>query len=109
RPPPPRSIVFIAFTGEESGLLGSRYYVKHPTPVPLSGIIGDLNLDTVGSLGEHPVSILATESAREWPFVFSGITAITGIPTRSVVGASVSSDQQAFIDQGIPGVQVFGN
>ncbi len=107
RPPPPRSIVFIAFTGEESGLLGSRYYVQHPTPVPLSGIIADLNLDTVGSLHDLPVSILASESAREWPFVFMGITAVTGIPTRSVTGASVSSDQQAFIDKGIPGVQVF--
>ena len=106
-PPPPRTIVFIAFTGEESGLLGSRWYVKHPTPVPLAGIIADLNLDTVGNLHDLPVSVLATESAREWPFVFSGITATTGIPTRSVVGASVSSDQQAFIDQGIPGVQVF--
>ncbi len=105
--PPPRTVVFVAFTGEESGLLGSRHYVKHPTPVPLAGILGDLNLDTVGNLGDAPLSILATESAREWPFVFSGITAVTGVPTKSVVGASVSSDQQAFIDAGIPGVQLF--
>ncbi|MCC7257985.1 MAG: M20/M25/M40 family metallo-hydrolase [Gammaproteobacteria bacterium] len=105
--PPPRTVVFVAFTGEESGLLGSRHYVKHPTPVPLAGIFGDLNLDTVGNLGDGPLSILATESAREWPFVFSGITAVTGVPTKSVVGASVSSDQQAFIDAGIPGVQLF--
>jgi hypothetical protein len=34
-PPPPRAPSFIAFTDEESGLLGSRYYVKHPAPVPL--------------------------------------------------------------------------
>ena len=101
------SITIVAFTGEESGLLGSRHYVKHPTPVPLAGILGDLNLDTVGNLGDGPLSILATESAREWPFVFSGITAVTGVPTKSVVGASVSSDQQAFIDAGIPGVQLF--
>ncbi|MBW7931916.1 MAG: M20/M25/M40 family metallo-hydrolase, partial [Gammaproteobacteria bacterium] len=106
-PPPPRTIVFIAFSGEESGLLGSRHYVKNPTPVPLAGIIADLNLDTVGNLRALPVSVLATESAREWPFVFNGITAVTGIPTRSVPGAGVSSDQQAFIDQGIPGVQIF--
>jgi len=106
--PPPRSIVFVAFTAEESGLLGSRHYVANPSPVPLAGIVGNINLDTVGSLGDQPVSALATESAREWPFVFSGITAVTGVPTRSVTGASVSSDQQAFIDAGIPGVQLFG-
>jgi membrane-associated protease RseP (regulator of RpoE activity) len=39
--------------------------------------------------------------------VFSGITAVSGIPTRSVGGASQSSDQQAFIDAGVPGVQLF--
>jgi Zn-dependent M28 family amino/carboxypeptidase len=106
-PPPPRTIVFVAFSGEEAGLLGSRHFVKHPVPVPLSGIVGVINMDTVGRLGDQPVSILATESAREWPFVFSGITAVTGIATRSIPGASESSDQQAFIESGVPGVQLF--
>ncbi len=83
--------------------------MKNPTPVPLAGIVGVINMDTVGSLGDLPVSILATESAREWPFVFSGITAVTGVPTRSIAGASESSDQQAFIDVGVPGVQIFAS
>ena len=106
-PPPPRTIVFVAFTGEEAGLLGSRHYVKNPVPVPLSGIVGVINMDTVGRLGTNPVSVIATESAREWPFVFSGITAVTGVPTRSIPGASESSDQRAFIEAGVPGVQLF--
>ncbi|MEO8225415.1 MAG: M20/M25/M40 family metallo-hydrolase, partial [Gammaproteobacteria bacterium] len=106
-PPPPRTIVFVAFSGEEAGLLGSRYFVKNPVPVPLSGIFGDINMDTVGRLGNNPVSIIATESAREWPFVFSGITAVTGIPTRSIPGASESSDQRSFMEAGVPGVQIF--
>ncbi|WKZ12419.1 MAG: M20/M25/M40 family metallo-hydrolase [Gammaproteobacteria bacterium] len=105
--PAPRTIVFVAFSGEEAGLLGSRHFVKHPTPVPLAGIFGVINMDTVGRLGDQPVSILATESAREWPFVFTGITAVTGVPTRSIPGASESSDQQAFIEAGVPGVQLF--
>ncbi len=106
-PPPPRTIVFIAFSGEEAGLLGSRYYVKNPVPVPLSGLYGIINMDTVGRLGTNPVSVIATESAREWPFVFSGITAVTGVATKSIPGASESSDQRAFIEAGIPGVQLF--
>lgn len=106
-PPPPRTIVFVAFTGEEAGLLGSRYYVQHPTPVPVSGMVGDINMDTVGRLGNDPLSILAADSAREWPFVFAGITATTGIATRTIPGASQSSDQQSFIDVGVPGVQFF--
>ncbi len=106
-PPPPRSIVFIAFSGEEAGLVGSRHFVKHPVPVPLAGIVGVINMDTVGRLGDNPVSVIATESAREWPFVFNGITAVTGIATRSIPGASESSDQRAFIEAGVPGVQLF--
>lgn len=106
-PPPPRTIVFVAFSAEEAGLIGSRHYVKNPVPVPLSGIYGVINMDTVGRLGTNPVSVIATESAREWPFVFSGITAVTGVPTKSIPGASESSDQRAFIEAGIPGVQLF--
>jgi len=46
RPPPDRSIVFIAFTGGESGLLGSEYYVANPL-FPLGDTVADLNLDAL--------------------------------------------------------------
>jgi len=45
-PPPDRTILFLAFTGEESGLLGSQYYVDHPL-VPLADTVADINLDTL--------------------------------------------------------------
>ena len=41
---PKRSILFVIFTAEEKGLLGSRYFAGHPT-VPETSIIADLNLD----------------------------------------------------------------
>jgi Zn-dependent M28 family amino/carboxypeptidase len=41
---PKRSMLFLVFTAEEKGLLGSRYYASHPT-VPESAITADLNLD----------------------------------------------------------------
>jgi hypothetical protein len=47
KPRPKRSIVFLAFCGEELGLLGSRYYAEHPV-VPLKQTIADLNLEQVG-------------------------------------------------------------
>ncbi len=105
--PPERSLVFVAFSAEEAGLLGSRYYVEHPRPAPLEGVVGVINLDTVGRLENQPVSVLATSSAMEWPFVFRGVSAVTGIPSVSIAGASASSDQQSFIDRGVPGVQIF--
>lgn len=44
---PKRSILVIFHTAEEVGLLGSKYFVSHPT-VPLSAIIANLNVDMVG-------------------------------------------------------------
>nr|MCU0761274.1 M20/M25/M40 family metallo-hydrolase [Steroidobacteraceae bacterium] len=104
---PPRTVVFVAFAGEEAGLQGSRHYVANPVPLPLAGIRSVLNLDTVGRLGDGPVQALATGTASEWQHVFRGITFSTGIATRNVPGASQSSDQQSFIERGIPGVQLF--
>jgi Zn-dependent M28 family amino/carboxypeptidase len=44
---PKRSILFIAFTGEERGLIGSQYYVDHPV-VPLSKTVAMFNMDMIG-------------------------------------------------------------
>ena len=45
--PPARSLVFLAVSGEEKGLLGSRYYSDHPT-VPLESIVANINVDMIG-------------------------------------------------------------
>ncbi len=51
--PPRRGILFIAFTGEEQGLVGSSYYTEHPL-IPLSNTVCDLNIDMVGRIDrEH--------------------------------------------------------
>jgi hypothetical protein len=50
-----RSLLFCAFTGEEKGLLGSRYFVDHPT-VPVSRLAADINLDQLRPL--FPLKIL---------------------------------------------------
>ncbi|WP_375416227.1 M28 family peptidase [uncultured Hymenobacter sp.] len=44
---PRRSILFLANTGEEEGLLGSKYYTDHPV-FPLESTVADLNIDMVG-------------------------------------------------------------
>ena len=103
--PPERNLAFVAFSAEEAGLLGSRHYAEHPRPAPLEGIVGVINLDSVGRLEDQPISVLATGSAMEWPFVFRGVSAVTGIPSESIAGAAASSDQRSFIERGVPGVQ----
>ena len=47
---PRRTIVFAAFTAEEQGLLGARYYAQHPV-VPLARTIGNVNMDAMNPYG----------------------------------------------------------
>jgi Zn-dependent M28 family amino/carboxypeptidase len=44
---PKRSTLFVWHTGEEGGLVGSAYYVRHPT-VPIDSIVAQLNIDMIG-------------------------------------------------------------
>jgi Zn-dependent M28 family amino/carboxypeptidase len=59
---PKRSILFIAFTGEEKGLLGSRWFVDHPT-VPVEELAADVNLDQLRPL--FPLDILTAEALND--------------------------------------------
>jgi hypothetical protein len=103
---PQRTIVFVAFAGEEAGLLGSKHYVEHP-PFPLEKTIGVINLDTVGRLFDKKVSVIATGSASEWQHIFRGAGFVTGVEGRMIPDALESSDQKSFIDKGVPAVQIF--
>ena len=63
---PDRTIVFIAFSGEEEGLLGSTYYVKHPL-FPLDRTVAMLNFDMVGRLRHDKLIVYGAATATEWP------------------------------------------
>jgi hypothetical protein len=61
----PRRIVFIAFTGEERGLLGSGHYV-HNALYPLSKTVAMLNMDMVGRLKNDDLVVYGTGTAKEF-------------------------------------------
>jgi Zn-dependent M28 family amino/carboxypeptidase len=50
-PPPKRSVLFMATTAEEAGLLGAKFYAKHPL-YPLEKTLADINIDTVNPWGK---------------------------------------------------------
>jgi hypothetical protein len=106
--PPRRSIVFVAFSAEETGRLGSRHYVQNAGAYPADGMIAMLNLDSVGRLGARPVTLFGTGSAAEWPYIFRGAGHVTGVAVQPVAEDFGSSDQSSFIAAGVPAVQLFG-
>jgi aminopeptidase YwaD len=62
---PRRTLMFIAFSGEEEGLLGSNYYVNHPI-LPLANTVAMLNLDMVGRMRENKLIIGGMGTAEQW-------------------------------------------
>ncbi|MGI8431263.1 MAG: M20/M25/M40 family metallo-hydrolase, partial [Chthoniobacterales bacterium] len=49
--PPPRSILFLATTAEEAGLLGAKYYAENPL-YPLDHTLADINIDGINAWGK---------------------------------------------------------
>ncbi len=60
-----RSLVFVAFSGEEEGLLGSNYYVNHPV-WPLDKTVAMINMDMIGRMKERRLMLGGTGTAAEW-------------------------------------------
>lgn len=105
--PPERTVIFAAFTGEESGRRGSRHYLEAPGAYPPARIMGAVNLDTVGRLGERKLLVLGGASAREWVHIAMGCSYVTGVASELVGQELDGSDHASFIARGVPAVQLF--
>ena len=106
--PQPRSIVFVAFSGEETGRLGSKYFLQNATRYPVERMIAMVNLDSVGRLDGRPLLALGAGTAGEWVHILRGAGYVTGVQVTPVADDIGSSDQTSFIEAGVPAVQLFG-
>ncbi|MFN2516542.1 MAG: M28 family peptidase [Pyrinomonadaceae bacterium] len=110
---PRRSIIFLAVTGEEYGLLGAEYWVQHPT-WPLEKVAADINFDGIGTEVYAPVKRVVGFGAEhsELGTIFENVVAATGnIVTPDPLpeeNAFVRSDHYAFVKKGIPALMLLG-
>jgi hypothetical protein len=104
---PDRNVVFVAFTGEEAGKMGSTYYVSNQKRFPPEHCMGMLNLDTVGRLENKKLLVLGAGSAKEWVHLFRGAGFVSGVEVETVSEELDSSDQKSFQEAGVPAVQLF--
>lgn len=105
---PQRPIIFAAFTGEESGLLGSAHFVANPP----GGYSSDefyamVNLDAVGRLQGRQLQVFGTDSAYEWPFMAQGIGFTIGVQSSFPSQTIASSDHVSFLNAGVPAIHLF--
>jgi peptidase M28-like protein/PDZ domain-containing protein len=90
---PRRTVVFIAFSGEEEGLIGSNYYVNHPV-VPLANTVAMINLDMVGRLNEKKLVVGGVGTAQEWRSVLDQQNLVNSA-TVSLSGPAITPDNVA--------------
>jgi hypothetical protein len=106
-PRPARSVLFITFTGEESGLLGSTHFVAHPT---IAGrITAMINLDMVGRLGKGPLIVYGVDTAEQWRALVEPAATRAGISIATRGEGYGPSDHTAFYTKDIPVLHLFTN
>jgi Iap family predicted aminopeptidase len=99
--PPEYSIAFIAFAGEEAGLIGSMYYTENPL-VPLNSIKFLLNLDLLGTGDEGMMVVNATEYPQHFTRLDSINTSQQLLPKIGQRGKAANSDHYFFTEKGVP-------
>jgi hypothetical protein len=103
----PRTVVFVAFAGEERGLLGSAYYAAHAA-VPIENTIAMLNLDMVGrARGAVDVSGLDASPSMEADLKAAATAAGGGLQIKREGPGAGRSDDSNFIDRRIPAINFF--
>jgi Zn-dependent M28 family amino/carboxypeptidase len=103
----PRTLVFVAFAGEERGLLGSAQYVKEPR-VPIENTIAMLNLDMVGrARGSVDVSGLEASPSLEADLTAAVKAGAVGLRIRREGPGAGRSDDYNFIARRIPAINFF--
>lgn len=104
--PTKRSIIFIAYSGEEKGLLGSAYFAEHPV-VPLRKIVCNLNIDNAGYNDTTIITLFGSGKTNLDPVIhqstkrFGLTTANDPIPE---MGLFNDSDNASLAKKGVPAI-----
>lgn len=104
--PPGRTVLFIAFSGEELGLLGSAHYVKQPI-YPLSGTLAMINLDMVGRLRDNRLIVYGARTAKEFPALLDSLNWHAAFDLKAQGDGYGPSDQSSFYAAGKPVLHLF--
>lgn len=109
-PRPGRSVLFVGFNGEERGLLGSRFYVTHPTR-PLDRTVAMINMDMVGRLKDNALTVFGVGTAPEWNGLLdvAGAELVPPLTLSRLPDGYGPSDHSSFYGHGVPVLHFFTN
>jgi hypothetical protein len=101
-----RTVVFVAFTAEEAGLIGSSHYVQHPV-YPNDSTIAMINFDMVGRLRDEKLLALGAETAGEFPALLDSLNTSFKFDLRASGDGWGRSDHASFYGAKIPVIHFF--
>ncbi len=99
--PPRRRMVFVCFSAEEKGLIGSNYYIRSP-PVPLEQTVFMMNFDMIGNLRNNRVEVNGAGTAKEFAEIIRQADEQSPLETRIVPNPFAGSDHLPFVQRRIP-------
>jgi hypothetical protein len=98
---PARSVLFMAFTGEELGLLGSAYYSNHPT-VPMDRTVAMINMDMIGRLRDGKVHVSGVGTSPGFHALVDSAAAGLGLRVAHGESGYGPSDHTSFYAKNVP-------
>lgn len=99
--PSKRSIIFIAFTCEEKGLIGSKYFVNN-LPFPSSQIVGMFNFDMVGMLKDNNLKVGGSKTSKQSEKIIKKYSDKYNLNIKLSPGGIAPSDHASFYSKDIP-------
>ena len=103
-----RRIVFIAFTAEELGLVGSRHYCENPL-FPLEDTVAMVNMDMVGRLRDDKISLYGTGTAKEFDGHVDTLNKKYQFNIKRIPSGHGPSDHTSFYEKKVPVFHYFTN
>ena len=107
----PRSIIFVFFGAEEQGLVGSKFFLdwmRHADaqrinlPDSLKGIVAMVNLDMVGRMRDHAMSVSGTGTSSSFKAMVEEVAQQSGVHVSCIPDGYGPSDQASFVAADIP-------
>ena len=96
-----RTIVFVAFAGEEMGLLGSSHYVRAPA-IPLDHTVAMLNMDMIGRLRDDTLYVFGVDTGKEFREVLDAANRDVGLRFKLSGDGYGPSDHSPFYGKDLP-------
>ncbi len=101
-----RTVIFVSFSGEEMGLLGSSYFVNH-LPIELNKISTMINLDMVGRMKKNELTVFGTSTAHNLTTIIDSLDLIDTVAIIKASDAYGPSDHASFVMKNIPVLMFF--